>query len=264
MELRRYLHLLRQRLLLIVLTIVAAVAAAWLITPRDAVYEARTTIYVGVRQFDLGEDSRDLSVDRLNALDRLLSTYSRMIDSRPVAEDALERLDLDRSPDSVVDATLAGPEPGTQLLVIAVTDRDPVVARDLANALAGAFVEKVQAFEGPGDPAEVIQEGEVPTGLPAYVYETARLPTQPLPTQLARNLLLAALFGFLAAAAVIFAVEYLDITVKDLTEAEHRLGLPVLGVIPLESDSAALKAATRASTRPARVSGPESVEVERA
>jgi capsular polysaccharide biosynthesis protein len=118
---------------------------------------------------------------------------------------------------------------GTQLLRVRVTDLDPVAARDLTNAMADAFVERVQTFE-PSAPA---QEGTVPS-LPAYVFEKAKLPTLPAPIGLSRNLVVAGIFGFLAAAGVVFLLEYLDLTIKNPLDAERRLELPVLGAIPMQ------------------------------
>ena len=55
MELRRYLSILRRRLLLILAIVVAALAAGWLITPRTHQYTASSTLYVGSAAIGSGE-----------------------------------------------------------------------------------------------------------------------------------------------------------------------------------------------------------------
>ncbi len=226
MELRRYLAIFRRRLWFILATLLLTTSVGYAVTEEPPQYLARTTIYVGSRTISLEPGANELSGDRAAALDRLVLTFSKMIDSEPIAQRTVVQLDLDRSPREVVEATSVKPEPATQLLYIDVTDIDPAVAQSLANGLAEAFVEAVQEFE-PGD-----TEGAVPR-LPAYVFERAGLPTAPVPTNQLQSVVLAALFGLLAASGLAILLDYLDLTIRSAADAERRLELPVLGVIPL-------------------------------
>ncbi len=232
MELVRYLAVLRSRWKVIVATILVAVAAAWFLTPRQHLYKATSTLYIGSRNIDVNNSN----VNQVAALDRFIQTFADMIDSAPIAAKAIQRAGVERSADSVVNATKTrqvgggtGPTgtTGTQLLAIDVTDPNPVVAKNLANGLADAFVEEVQTFE-PSSPAT---EGTIPA-LPAYVFEQARLPTSPEPTGLASNVAVAALVGLALGMGGVLLADYLDITVRGIDEAERRLDLPVLGAIP--------------------------------
>jgi len=227
-ELRRYLAVLRRRALLIVLTVMAAMAAAWIATPRDTSYASSATLYVGFQNLNVDPSGQaPLANDSLAAIERVIRTFSMMIDSEPIAQAALDRAGVDTTPGAVVAATTATPLGDTQLMQIRVVDRDPQVAQALSNAVAESFVDAVQDFEPGADPGE----GTVPY-LPAYIFDRADLPTTPQPSGIVRNLLLAGIFGFLAAAGLAFLLEYLDITVKSAHDAERRLRLPVLGVIP--------------------------------
>jgi capsular polysaccharide biosynthesis protein len=229
-ELRRYLAILRRRITLIAVTVAVAIATAWFTTPRAASYSADATIYVGARQFSTA--SASLSNDALLAIERVIRTFAEMIDSDPIAEAAVDRTNLPRSAGSVVAATTVIVEPGTQLLKVRVSDPSPQAAQELANAMADAFVERVQSLE-PSAPAV---EGTVPV-LPAYIFQRAKLPVTPEPLGVGRKVVLAAIFGFLAAAALSFLLDYLDVTIKSVSDAERHLELPVLGVIPLERPS---------------------------
>ncbi len=225
MELRRYLTILQSRAWLIVIIVLLTVGAGYALADQPAQYVARTTLYVGSRSISFEPADGELSNDRAAALDRLVLTFSFMVDSEPIARRAAEQLGLDRSAGEIVEATVAAPEPATQLLYIDVTDDDPAVAQALANGLGDAFVEAVQEFE-PGDP-----EGAVPR-LPAYVYQQASLPTEPKPTDGLKTVILAGLFGLLAASGIVFLLDYLNVTIRSAVDAERRLELPVLGVIP--------------------------------
>jgi capsular polysaccharide biosynthesis protein len=224
-ELRRYLTILQSRAWLIAVAVLLTACTGYALSNKPAEYVARTTIYVGSRSISLEAADGELSNDRATAIDRLVLTFSFMVDSEPIARRAAEQLGLDRPASDIVDKTEATPEAATQLLYIDVTDNDPAVAQDLANGLADAFVEAVQEFE-PGD-----LEGAVPR-LPAYVYQQASLPTEPKPTDALKTVMLAAIFGLLAACGIVFLLDYLNLTIRTVADAERRLELPVLGVIP--------------------------------
>ncbi len=233
MELRRYLALLRRRIWLITIIVVVAATAAFLSTPRTSQYTAESTLYVGSRQ--LGAVSNGLvSADSLLGLQQVIQTFSKMIDSRPIAADAIDRTGLQWSVKKVLDSTTVTTDQGTQLLRIQVTATQPEAAQSLANGLADAFVAKIKSFEPTADP----RPGEVPQ-LPAYVFERASVPTDPQPSPLPRRLLLGILFGLVVAVGVVFLREYLDVTIKGVADVERLLELPVLAVIPLEPELAA-------------------------
>lgn len=225
MELRRYLTILQARKWLIIVTVLLCAAAGYAIADVPPQYVARTTLYVGSRSISLDPAEGELSNDRATAIDRLVLTFSFMVDSEPIAARAADELGIDRSAADIVEATTAAPEPATQLLYIDVTDHDPAVAQGLANGLGDAFVEAVQEFE-PGD-----LEGAVPR-LPAYVYQRATLPTEPQPTSAVQSVLLGGVFGLLVSAGFVFLLDYLNVTIRSAHDAERRLELPVLGVIP--------------------------------
>ena len=65
-----------------------------------------------------------------------------------------------------------------------------------------------------------------------------------------RNVIVASIFGLLVAAILAFLLEYLDITVKTAADAERRLELPVLGIIPYVRQDANVE-----PDRPLRLSG---------
>src|SRR4051794_9882843 len=218
-------------MIIVVAAVLAAVIAAWVITPKTAKYAATATIYVGARQFSVSPDAR-YSFDPTALVERLMLTYSKMLDSKPIAEDALRASGVQRSSDDVVKHTNVQPSKDTQLLTVTVTDSDPEVARTLTNAISQAFVEKVATLDAGAAPA---QEGTLP-GLPAYIFEKSKLPTTPVSNGLLRNTILAAFFGLLVSVGIVFLLEYLDLTIKSPSEAEARLQLPVLGVIPYDPD----------------------------
>jgi capsular polysaccharide biosynthesis protein len=229
MELRRYLSVLRSRRFVILLFACVGLLGAYATTPQATKYTATSTLYIGSR---LIGTQTDLSGDESIALERLSRTFAIMIETPTIAAQALARTNVDRSVDEISDSTTALSQFGTQLLTISVTESDPAVASTLANGLADSFVEAVQNYE-PESPTQA--EGALPT-LPAYVFERATLPTDPNPTNLLFNLAVGLIIGSLTGVGLVLLLDYLDITVRDAYDAEVRLELPVLGVIPITDE----------------------------
>jgi capsular polysaccharide biosynthesis protein len=224
MELRRYLNVLRRRWLLLLVSTVCGLLAAYVTLPSGSVYTAETTIYVGYRQFG---GAGALSADQSHGVEQVARTFAVMIASEPIARDAVQRTGLDAASSQVANRTTAVVIPGTSLIRITYKDADPARARALANAMSDALVEKVQTFE----PGTVGGEGEVPI-LPAYVFARADLPVVPQGNGAIGRLLTGAVFGFVLAAGVAFLLDYIDITPRSADDLERHLGLPVLGVVP--------------------------------
>lgn len=66
-----------------------------------------------------------------------------------------------------------------------------------------------------------------------WVVEKAEVPKAPAKPNKTRNILLGFIIGLLGGVGIAFFVEYLDNTVKSAEDIESKLGVPVLGVVPL-------------------------------
>jgi capsular polysaccharide biosynthesis protein len=220
---------LRRRRLLVLVTVIVAMLAGWLITPRQSSYTAQAQLYVGSRSVNLTAGSGEVSGDRSAGLSFLANTYAHMIPTLTVSERALASTEVARTAEDVMSGITAVAEPATQLITVRVVDSDPVVAAALANGVVDSFVEQINdqeqqqnvGTEATDDPA------------PVSVFEYAILPTTPEPNGLFRNLILSMIFGLLVAIGCVVLLEYLDLTLKSADDVQHRLQLPVLGAIPL-------------------------------
>ncbi len=219
MELRRYLLLLRQRLVLVVLSVLAGLAGGYVVTNTTPVYRAQTSIYVGSRQTG-GQSSNDIV-----QLDRIIATYAAMVKSSPVAQGAIQASHAPRSPGLVAGETAAVVVPNTNLISITVTDSDPAVAQSLANGVAASFIAQVQNLAASNS-------SSANTTPSVSVFQQAGLPGAPLSTSLKRNLALGAVFGLIVSIGAVLLLDYLDISIKSADDLEHHSDLPVLGTIP--------------------------------
>lgn len=225
MELRNYLRLLRERAILIVVTALVGASLAYTLSNSAPLYSSTSTIYVGARQFAF--DDLSLEIGRTASIAQVAQTFSKMIASEPIAQEALARTGIARSARAVVAQTETEVETGTSLIRITVSDPSPATARSLANALAEAFVAQVVDFE----PTSEAPEGSVPA-LPAYIFDRADLSTTPASTGRLQSTVLGGVLGLAIAIAIVLLLDFLDVSAKSTEQVERRLGLPVLGAIP--------------------------------
>jgi capsular polysaccharide biosynthesis protein len=226
MEIRRYISIIRRRLILVIAIVAAALAAGYFITPRSHTYTATSTLYVGSRSIDIAPQSGQVSADRAAGLDRLVQTFTALVPTRPVADAALKATGVNLTPDQVIGSTKAEQVTNANLIRVSFTDSDRNVSAVMANGIASAFVNQIRGFEPrPSATDQVIS-----------VYDTARGPGSLNPSGLPRNVALAGVFGLIAAGAVLALLEYLDITVRSADDAERLLELPVLAVIPASAN----------------------------
>jgi len=227
MEILTYLRVLRRRWLLLAMTVAVALAVADASAPKTVLYEASSTIVVGPRQMSSDPGRTDFSGDLAYPLANLTASYAVLLDSEVVAEDAVRRANVPRSPGGVVGATTTEAVPGTQVLRVTVIDPEPAVAQALATAMATSFVERVTSY-APGGSSGV----GGPPALPVHLYQPAG-PAGARPLSNRTRLATAGLFGLLAAVGVVLLLEHLDLSIRSVEDAEHRLEPAVLGAVPL-------------------------------
>ncbi len=140
MELRQYWELLKKWLWLILLTTIIAALAAYFFSSRQTpIYRASTRLLVSQSV----TNSASLQYADILAAERLSSTYAQMITARPILRAAIDKAGLTGVVDLEKLAKLVSVQPvrDTQLIDLHVEYPDPIIATKLANALPEVFVE---------------------------------------------------------------------------------------------------------------------------
>lgn len=232
----------RQRLLLVVALVVAGAVIGYATTSRTPEYTASTLIYVGAQ--NLGVNDTQLFAQ--SGLDEVVASFALMIPSPVIAQRAIDATGVNRFSGEVAASTVAVVEPSTSLISVSVTDSDPRVAVRLANGISNAFVNQVSKYQTTtngqatnGQPTNGLSTTSTTTpstgtrpNEPAYVFQNA-VGAVTKSDGLTRKVILGALFGLVLAVLIVLLLDYLDITIKSPEELERRVGLPVLGIIPL-------------------------------
>lgn len=222
MELREYFEIIKKRWLVIVLitiftTLISAVASYFLIKP---VYKADISVIIGNVQNK--DESNKQNYNDVLMYQRMVKSYSEIVKTRLVAEDVISSLNLDMKPSELISMVSVAPKGDTEFLNITVKAKDPVKAKDIANAYAKSL-KKIGSEKRSVDNVQLMDEAVLPTS-----------PDSPKPML---NMAIAFFLGLMISVAVIFLMEYLDNTVKGQEEIEKMLGVPVLGSIPLVEEN---------------------------
>ena len=183
-------------ILLVVLGFVVPTLGFSLLQP--TVYEASAKLVVGeepkpdsdVVLYHPGEEPKPgsgvelnfpVSIDRLQ---KLIPSMVEAIDSRPVAEEVIQRLGLRMAPDTLSDNLTVEHEGSTVFIQLSYKDADPERAQRIVNTVGAVSSERIPEAMGPPD-------------VTVRMWEEASVPTNPASPDPVRNGLLALILGLM-------------------------------------------------------------------
>ncbi len=191
--------------------IVSAIISFFFMTP---IYQSSTQILVNQKKqegamFQAGEIQTNI---------QLTNTYKVIIKSPVILEQVNEKLNLNMTSQVLTGKINVANEKDSQVISVTAEDKDPKLARDIANATADVFK---------GEVAKIMNVDNVTVLSKAEVAEN-QSPIKPRPML---NVAIAFVVGLMASVGLAFLLEYLDNTVKKEEDVENLLGLPVLGIV---------------------------------
>ena len=140
-----------------------------------------------------------------------------LVKSNPVLDKVIADLNLKMSTSELAGKISVSTPTDTRILTIAVNDKDPMMAKKIADAVREASKAQIQSVMG----IETVN-----------TVEDAKLPESPISPNTKMNILIGFALGFIIAVAVIIIRFILDDTIKAQEDVEKYLGLSVLGLIP--------------------------------
>lgn len=192
---------------------IAFVISFFLITPQ---YESTSALYV------LSKSTSITSLADIQMGTNLTNDYIVVVKGRPVLEQVISNLSLEEENYESLSqkVTLNNPS-DSRILEITVRDPDAKQAKRIADEIAevsSAFIsEKMDQ-----DPPTIIQRG----------YADG----EPVSPNIAKNIVLGALVGAFLAIAVVVITYLLNDTIMSADDVERKLGMNLLGTLPLEEE----------------------------
>lgn len=183
----------------------------FIMTPQ---YQSTSQLYV------LTKSTSITNLADLQTSTNLTNDYKVVVTGRPVLETVIKNLRLEDETYVLLRERVSINNPtNSRILEITVTDPNPQMAKQIADEIAdvgAAFIsEKMDQ-----DPPSVIQYG--------YVAENAVSPNTMM------NTVLGAAIGAVIAMVIIIVTYLLNDTVMSAEDIERKLGMNVLGTLPLE------------------------------
>lgn len=201
------------KLIAVVAVLVAVISFAvseFMLVPE---YESTSELYV------LTKSTSFTSLSDIQTSTSLTNDYIVVIKGRPVLEQVISNLGLDESYRSLKERISVHNPSNSRLLDITVRDRNPMQAKRIADEIAdvgSAFISQKLVQ----DPPEVVQ----------YGYSDGA----PVTPNVKKNTVIGGMAGALFAVAIIVIAYLFNDSIMGAEDIEKKLGLNVLGILPLE------------------------------
>jgi capsular polysaccharide biosynthesis protein len=209
LSLQEIFRIISNRLWVIVVVVIVCVGMAFGYSfTQTPMYETSSTILVGQRQQAGG--TPNLGGD-VTGLQQLTTTIVVAADSRPVAQEVIQRLNLRTTPEALLEDLEAQQIPDSLYIQISYTDPSPNRAQMVADTTGEVLSKQI---------SEVSPDVNAVT---ARVWESAVEPTSPVSPNIVLNCLLAMVVGLALGLGLAFLLEYSDAgTDREVRYAEGR------------------------------------------
>lgn len=181
----------------------------------------RSSILLYVNNSAKTDDNDNISSSDLATSQRLVKTYIIILRSDPVMDKVaanLERSTGKKLSGAAINGMIsAGAEDDTEVFRVSVSNTDPVLAAEVANAVAAVAPKEIEAVIL-GSSAKVVQQATV-----------AGAPYSPNKT---RQAALFAVIGAVLAIAFVLIREFMDVRIKSEEDLANICDAPILGYIP--------------------------------
>lgn len=193
--------------------LIAVVGTKFLITP---LYQSTTKMYVLTKQSGTAVTSSDLQLSAVITKD-----YEELIKSRTVLDKVAEKLGISMSYGQLLGKLSVTNTTDTRILTIGVSDPDPYLASQIADAVRDVSAEHIQK----------VMDVEA-----VNVVDKANIPSAPYSPDIRRNGMIGGIIGAAIAVGIILLLYMLNDTVRTAEDVERYLQLSTLGSIPMIED----------------------------
>ena len=203
-----------KKLIIIILTVLALGGGIFYsMKIQKPMYKSYTTILLTKEESNTTITSNDISLNR-----NLVDTYREIIKSRNVLGKVITNLNLDCTIDELMRKVTVENINDTEIIKISVVDHQEWNSMKIADEIAKVFnteVVKLYNIQNIG------------------IIDTAELPTKPYNINHVKTAALTSAVGLVVGLGIVFVLFYFDTTIKSSDEVERKLGLPVIGTIPV-------------------------------
>jgi Capsular polysaccharide biosynthesis protein len=218
-ELKRFYHILRKRMVLISLIVIAACVLtgikSFLYT--EDVYRANAKLIVS-QSFDI-EGTQVMNVSLIQSNIMLINSYIEIIHSSAILNKVVEKYpDLQATPGEINSKISVSNANDSQVMNLTVVDSSYRRAAEIANAVAVVFKENIPAIMHV-DNVTILSEADTAAN------------ASPVNSNPVLMVIISFIVSLMLAVGLVFLLDYLDDTVKTEADVVQTLGLPMLSYI---------------------------------
>lgn len=222
-DLLELLYMLKDKIaLLLAATIIsAALAGSYTQFMVQPLYKATAKLYI------LTQSTSLTSLADIQMGTQLTKDYMELIKSRPVVEEVIKNLKMDRTYEKMLGQLDISNTKDTRILNIVVTDTDAEAAKIIADEFADVSKSVISQIMCTDEPS---------------IVEYGHKAMAPFNISTAKNTVIGGLAGLVIMAALLILLYMLDDRIKSSEDVEKYLGLNTLSAIPLaEGESAQVR-----------------------
>ena len=180
---------------------------------RVPVYKSSSTIVIASNDTNSANMQVDITVNQ-----KLVGTYKEIVTSRSVVEQVIKDLDLKYSYEELSSNILVEAVQNTEVLKISVLDKKAELAPKITSMLSEVFKEEVMEIYNLKN-VKVLDSASTPTGADNVNF--------------VKDEIIYFGLGMIASFMLVFIMFYFDKNIRSVEQLESRLGLPILGTIPV-------------------------------
>lgn len=180
-------------------------------------YQARVKVFIGKE--GSGEASQYNSSD-IAMYQNLMKTYAEVVKSKDSVQEALSNIGQSTETGNVnriLGGITVSPSADTQIMQVVYKTKDKSEILPVLNSVMNEFIKTSK---------ELIPNGNI------QILETAEAPAYPIGPNKVLNTIIGFMLGLMISVGIVFLLEYLNNTVKNIDDLEKALEVPVIGVIP--------------------------------
>lgn len=176
------------------------------------VYKSSTSIVL----ISESQTGATLTYNDVSLNQNLVSTYSEIIKSRRVLNQVIDNLSLDYSYSNLSNNVEVSSVTGTQIIKISVSDRNNKTAMKIADEIAKVFAKEIP---------ELYNISNV------NILDYAEAASNAYNVNFIKQSIIYLLVGLVLGLGITFVMYYFDRTVKNISQVEEKIKLPVLATV---------------------------------
>ncbi|CAB5241219.1 unannotated protein [freshwater metagenome] len=225
MDLQDYYRLIRRNLGLILVFVILGVGTSTIVTfLQTPMYEAEVQLFVSTpaSSVDISALAQGSSFSQ-----QRVKSYAQIINGPQTLNSVISQLKLDISAQELAKKVKASAPLDTVLINVIVTDPNPELVADIANAVGFQFAKTVNNLE-------LGTSGDTASAIKLSVVKNAIVPTTPSSPKKTLNLLLGLILGFGLGLGISILRVIFDNTVKNANDLDET---PLLAVIAFDKEA---------------------------